>query len=141
MKRLNSDDRRALILAAAAGLFAREGVPAPTARIAAAANVSEPILYRHFSSKQELFAAVVEQAGELILHDLREATGRKTAADHLKRRGDDYRVLLTAMLSEDAEIRLILKRQFREMRSVLKDWAGVARLIGEAAIVQSGVRM
>ena len=42
-------------------LFARNGYEATTtAAIALAAGVTEPILYRHFKSKQELFVAIVK---------------------------------------------------------------------------------
>src|SRR5690349_5007607 len=64
-------ERRAAILDAARGAFARGGFHgASTAEIARAAGCSEPILYRHFASKQALFAAVLEDAAMR----LREAT-------------------------------------------------------------------
>jgi|SRR5690242_9442092 AcrR family transcriptional regulator len=62
--RLSADVRRAGILAAARHEFARKGFKgAGTAEIAARAGCSEPTLYKHFESKQALFAAVLEDAG------------------------------------------------------------------------------
>ena len=62
--RLSADDRRAGILAAARHEFARRGFKGTgTAEIATRAGCSEPMLYKHFSSKQALFAAVLEDAG------------------------------------------------------------------------------
>jgi AcrR family transcriptional regulator len=62
--RLSGDERRAAILAAARGAFARHGFHgASTAAIAGAAGCSEPMLYKHFGSKQELFAAVLAESG------------------------------------------------------------------------------
>lgn len=61
-KRLPAVERRALILEVARTLFARNGFHGTgTTEIAAAAGCSEPIIYKHFSSKQALFAAVLEE--------------------------------------------------------------------------------
>ena len=65
--RLPADERRALIVAAARSLFARNGFHATgTNEIAAAAGCSEPIIYRHFRSKQALFGAALEDAARQI---------------------------------------------------------------------------
>jgi AcrR family transcriptional regulator len=61
-RRLPADERRAVILEAARRLFARNGYHATgTGEIAAAAGCSEPIIYKHFASKQALFGAVLEE--------------------------------------------------------------------------------
>jgi AcrR family transcriptional regulator len=61
-KRLPAVERRALILEVARTLFARNGFHGTgTTEIAAAAGCSEPIIYKHFASKQALFAAVLEE--------------------------------------------------------------------------------
>ncbi|MBI2570732.1 MAG: helix-turn-helix transcriptional regulator [Candidatus Schekmanbacteria bacterium] len=61
-------DRRAAILAAALPLFAANGPDGVTTKeIAAAAAVSEALLYRHFPSKQAIFEAIQEDC-------VREAT-------------------------------------------------------------------
>ncbi|MCW2972797.1 MAG: TetR family transcriptional regulator [Thermoleophilia bacterium] len=55
--RMSGSQRRQVILAAARREFARAGYHgASTARIAQAAGCSEPMLYKHFSGKQALFA-------------------------------------------------------------------------------------
>lgn len=57
--RLAASDRRQAILRAAQPLFAARGVDGVTTReVAAAANVSEALLYRHFESKTALYEAV-----------------------------------------------------------------------------------
>ena len=62
--RLSAADRRVAILAAARHEFATRGYyGAGTAEIARGAGCSEPMLYKHFPSKQALFAAVLEDAG------------------------------------------------------------------------------
>lgn len=65
--RLPAEERRALIISAARTLFARNGFHATgTHEIAAAAGCSEPIIYRHFASKQALFGAALEDAAAQI---------------------------------------------------------------------------
>jgi AcrR family transcriptional regulator len=57
------EQRREQILKAAAHVFARKGLADTSiAEIAATAGVSHGLIYRHFASKEEVFAAVVEQS-------------------------------------------------------------------------------
>ena len=64
MPRLKAPQRREQLIEVATKLFARNGYEATTtAAIALAAGVTEPILYRHFKSKQELFVAIVRAVG------------------------------------------------------------------------------
>lgn len=58
-RKMDAEDRRASIIAAAMPLFAARGLEGvKTREIAEAAGVSEALLYRHFPSKEELFASV-----------------------------------------------------------------------------------
>ena len=58
--RLRAPQRRAVIEAAAARLFAEHGYAATRLDdIAAAAQVTKPILYRHFASKKALYLALL----------------------------------------------------------------------------------
>jgi len=55
--------RRAEILAAARRLFAERGFHGTTTRdLAAAADVNDALLYRYFANKQEILAALVDEA-------------------------------------------------------------------------------
>lgn len=61
--RLRADERRQAVLDAASCVFARSSYRgATTAEIAREAGVSEPILYRHFGSKRELYLACLSEA-------------------------------------------------------------------------------
>src|SRR5271154_1312372 len=60
LSRLDSDDRRKAIVMAAVPLFARNGFTGTTTReLAAAAGVSEALLFRHFPSKQSLYREIL----------------------------------------------------------------------------------
>jgi len=66
---LRADARRnrERVLAAARRCFAEDGYDVPLDRIAARAGVGPGTVYRHFSSKEALFAAVQdERVGELV---------------------------------------------------------------------------
>ena len=61
MSRLPASKRREQLLDKAAELFAKNGYArATTAQLAKAAGVTEPIIYRHFKSKRDLFVALIE---------------------------------------------------------------------------------
>jgi AcrR family transcriptional regulator len=85
--RMKGDERRAAIVDTAIHLFAEKGFRGATTReLAAAAGVTEPILYRHFRTKRDLYTAIIEaKAGEANVH----------AADlaQLADRGDDREFL------------------------------------------------
>ena len=59
--RVSAEDRRRQILERATELFARQGYQGTTTRqIAQRARVNEAIIFRHFSSKEDLYWAVLE---------------------------------------------------------------------------------
>jgi len=65
MSRLDAGERRHAIVQAALPLFARKGFAATTTKeIAAAANVSEALIFKHFPSKAALYAEIVNTACE-----------------------------------------------------------------------------
>jgi TetR/AcrR family transcriptional regulator len=60
--RMRAQDRRAAVLETACRVFSRGTYHGTTtADIARAAGVSEPILYRHFPSKRDLYLACIEE--------------------------------------------------------------------------------
>jgi AcrR family transcriptional regulator len=61
--RLTAEERRAALLETACNVFSRCSYHrATTAEIARGARVTEPILYRHFASKRELYLACLDEA-------------------------------------------------------------------------------
>lgn len=74
MVRMKAFARREQLLKTAARCFAKYGYRGTTtAKIAAEAGVSEPIIYRHFRNKQELFIALVEKVGDEVMNNWKQA--------------------------------------------------------------------
>ncbi len=129
MPRLKAAQRREQLIDVATKLFARTGYDATTtADIAKAAGVTEPILYRHFDSKQELFIAIVRNVSETTVkawNDLTEGVDdpaeklrRVSAAipDHIKKFGDSYHVLHGALsTSRDKKVLAVMKEHYRQI--------------------------
>lgn len=60
--RLPANERREQLLATAVDLFSRKGFNGTTTReIAAAAGVTEAIIFRHFETKDQLYTAIIDQ--------------------------------------------------------------------------------
>ncbi|MGP8122417.1 MAG: TetR/AcrR family transcriptional regulator [Xanthobacteraceae bacterium] len=63
--RLTSGARRETILAAAKACFARHGFAGTTTKsVAAAAGISEGLLFKHFATKSALYAVILDEACE-----------------------------------------------------------------------------
>ena len=62
---MSGEDRRRQLLEIAIELFSQRGFSGTTTReIAAAAGVTEAIIFRHFATKQDLYAAILDHANE-----------------------------------------------------------------------------
>ena len=58
---MKSGERREAIIAAAVRLFSEKGFRGATTReLAAALDVTEPVIYQHFETKRELYRAIIE---------------------------------------------------------------------------------
>ena len=133
MSRLSASARRAQLLQTAAELFSRRGYArATTAELAKAAGVTEPIIYRHFASKRDLFIALIEEAGEETLAMWkRHLRGASDPAERLTRLlGDNpmvsdegrdaYRVVLQAItVSDDPTIHKAIQKHFAAVHEFL----------------------
>jgi len=77
--RLRKAERKRQLLATAKHLFVTHGYTATTTeKIAQAAGVSEPVLYRHFESKKALFLEVLREVREATLNRWRAETANLT---------------------------------------------------------------
>ena len=107
MARLKAPQRREQLIEVATKIFAKWGYnAATTAAIAEAAGVTEPILYRHFASKQEMFVAITRAMSEQTLKHWNELIGHvgdaatdkiRTIArefpNHIRQTEDAYHVI------------------------------------------------
>ena len=61
--RLPAEQRKAAVLDCACGIFSTGSYRGTTtAQVARLAGVTEPVLYRHFASKRDLYLAVLEES-------------------------------------------------------------------------------
>ena len=129
MRRLKAPQRREQLIDVATKLFAKRGYDATTtAAIAEAAGVTEPILYRHFDSKQELFVAIVRSVSEQTLNHWKEIIGdvadpaeqiRRIAGEfpeHVRHLADAYHVIHGALAtSRDKKVLAVMKEHYAQI--------------------------
>jgi AcrR family transcriptional regulator len=143
-QRLTAEARRAAVLDAARRVFSRSSYRgATTADIARDAGISEPILYRHFGSKRDLYLACLDEAWV----DFHENATRALAddpvgclgviSDRYMAKGGKFRLVdlwIQALTeaSDDPVIAKALRRQIRELHDFI---AGVIRDGQERGIV------
>ncbi len=144
-QRLPAAERRQALVEAAVRVFSARGYAgATTAEIAREAGVSEPILYRHFRSKRELYLACVEAAWHAFRREVQRAIAetedpadytlaiaRAARAYHERRHGPT--VLWIQALTEgadDPQIRRFLRRHVREVHAFIRGIIDEARAAG-----------
>ncbi|MGB8212897.1 MAG: TetR/AcrR family transcriptional regulator [Anaerolineales bacterium] len=106
---MRGEDRKALILEQAKGVFARKGYrEASTGELARASGITEPILYKHFGSKRKLYLAVIKKLSDEFLERLRDMVERRAGKDLLDSLNSlllDYR---NAAMADHDNIHLLL---------------------------------
>ena len=132
MPRLRAADRRRQLLEVAADLFARHGFRGTTtAELAKSAGVSEPILYRHFISKLDLFVTLIDEVGVEVIDRWKDALERLSdPMDRLRvllgespgkhpRVPSQYRIILQAITESgnDPAIVSAVRRQTSRLHS------------------------
>jgi AcrR family transcriptional regulator len=154
--RLTADERREAIVSAAWTVFARNGYHrASTQEIAALAGCSEPMIYKHFTSKQALFAAVLERGSFCIKQRFAEILGHELDPDraaetfgkdplgtwagvltelvHEPMYADAARLRLFALaLADDPEIRVALEGQISRQLSMAELMVARSQEVGTA---------
>ena len=143
--RLSGPERRAAVVETACRIFAKGSYHgSTTAQIARELGVSEPVLYRHFASKRELYLACLETVWERVRVLWEKALEREPEpSEWLKAIGKAYlearaaaRIVLVDLwiqalteAADDPEIRRALAQQVREVHEFV---AGVIRRAQEA---------
>ena len=145
--RLPAEERKAAVLDCACGIFSTGSYRGTTtAEIARESGVTEPILYRHFSSKRELYLACLDQAWERMRSSWEAAieadpdpTNWMPSMARSFFEHKEQKVMLSnlwiqalAEASEDPEIRRHLRRHLKEVHDFA---AGVIRRCQEAGCV------
>ena len=84
-RRLKADARRGVILEAATKVFADRGyLGASVDRIAEAAGISPPVIYRHFGSKKDLYVELLQSSGMALLAATTREEGHDTVEELLR---------------------------------------------------------
>jgi AcrR family transcriptional regulator len=132
-QRLTAEARRQAVLDTACRVFAKSSYRgATTAEIAREAGISEPILYRHFGSKRDLYLACLDEAWRAFREIAEEAIaddpdsclgaiGDAYMAKRARIRMVDLWIQALTEASEDRVIATALRRQVREVHDFLAD--------------------
>jgi AcrR family transcriptional regulator len=125
--RMTAKDRREQVLGAAMAVFARDGYEGTsTEDVARAAEVSQPYLFRIFSTKKALFIELVERGFERVSLAFGEAAEGLSGEEALAAMGAAYGQLLVDRdllllqmhayaASNDPEIGATTRRCFRDL--------------------------
>jgi AcrR family transcriptional regulator len=134
--RLAASERRAAVLETACRVFSDGSYRGTTtAEIARRAGVTEPVLYRHFASKRDLYLAVLEESWRRLRLLWEAAVEAETdprlwvgAMGHAyfeakdpKVRCADLWVQALTEASDDPAIRKFLRKQMREVHDFVTD--------------------
>jgi AcrR family transcriptional regulator len=129
--RLEGDARRAQIVEIARRLFAAAGYrPTTTRQLARAAGVSDALMYRHFTSKDDVLRAVVDQglAGFAAMGEAAAAGRDRPLAERLTILGRAFLQVLDAQV--DLLVLFVAEHQLL---------AGDARLVGFIDLAAGGL--
>jgi AcrR family transcriptional regulator len=129
--RLSAPERKAAVVETACRVFSKSSYHgSTTAQIARETGVTEPVLYRHFSSKRELYLACLAAAWERLRALWEEALERETdpaaalgtlGETYLQARAADRVIMVDLWIqalteaADDPEIRRGLREQVREV--------------------------
>ena len=129
--RLSADERRTAVVETACRVFAKSSYRgSTTAQIARETGVTEPVLYRHFASKRELYLACLDAAWERLRLLWEKALAREEepamwvatlGQTYLQGRAADRIILIDLWVqalteaADDVEIRRGLREQVREV--------------------------
>jgi AcrR family transcriptional regulator len=142
--RLSAENRRQAVLDTACGVFFRKSYRgATTAEIARESGITEPILYRHFGSKRDLYLACLDEAcrqfrelsREAIANDPEGCLGAISDAYMAKRSRLRLVDLWIQALTEASEDEVIAKAVRGQVRDIHDFFADVIRRGQEAGVV------
>ncbi|GLD03533.1 hypothetical protein Mkiyose1088_53990 [Mycobacterium kiyosense] len=117
--RLPRDERRGQLLVVASDVFVDRGYHAAGMdEIADRAGVSKPVLYQHFSSKLELYLAVLNRHVENLVSGVQQALGRTT--DNRRRLHSAVQAFFDFIEHDSQGYRLIFENEIADRAGVSK---------------------
>jgi len=136
---MTAEDRKIQILRVAMGLFSRKGFGGTTTReIAQAAGVSEAMVFRHYSTKQELYTAILDHKAcsgdamnpeEIVAEALLEKNDRAVfqrialgALDHHEADPEFQRLLLHSALEGHELAQIFFEKFVQRVYALLGDY-------------------
>jgi TetR/AcrR family transcriptional regulator, transcriptional repressor of aconitase len=133
--RMTSDLRRQLILSAAKRCFARHGFAGTTTKsVAAAASISEGLLFKHFPSKSALYAEILSEECEAdpALHRLLgQEPSTETLVTLIRAMVQHFKELSDAPEQQDAQrLRLIMTSHLDDGEFARLIYEKIGNLIG-----------
>ena len=145
--RMAGDERRQQILEIAMRTFSERGFRGTTTKeIAAAAGVSEAMVFRHFANKDELYSAILDRkacnGGTLASHELLAEkiaakddfgvfyTLAKTALDNHREDRDLMRLLFFSALENHDLAKLFFERFITDIYILISDYIRVRQADG-----------
>src|ERR1051326_1470188 len=151
-RRMSGEDRKEAIVLAALPLFAEKGFAETTTKdLAKAAGVSEPLLYRHFPSKEALYLEIQNctcRAADPIIRRLTDLQPSTSSLVHLiyylaralvlgKPAGPiewsiRHRLMLHSLLEDGAFARLLYQRRFESFCIRMEECLEAAITAGDA---------
>jgi AcrR family transcriptional regulator len=144
--RMTSDLRRQLILSAAKRCFARNGFAGTTTKsVAAAAAISEGLLFKHFPSKAALYAEILSEECEAdpdLAHLLGQEPSTRTLVELVKGMVGHFMQISDGPDEQEAQrLRFMTSSHLDDGEFARLLYAKVANLIGPvfAASIQSAV--
>jgi AcrR family transcriptional regulator len=127
--RLPAPARREQILDVSVQVFAQRGFHSTSMNdVADAAGVTKPVLYQHFDSKQDLYMALLEEAGARLRNAVRTAVGGATTGKEQTEFGFKAYFRWVAQ-DHDAFLLLFGSRASRDDESIV----AIRRITAEAA--------
>ena len=132
---MTSDLRRQLILSAAKRCFARHGFAGTTTKsVAAAASISEGLLFKHFPTKSALYAEILSEecAADPALHRLLELEpSTETLVVLIREMADHFQGIAEAPDQQEAQrLRLMLTSLLDDGEFAQLIYAKIAKLMG-----------
>ena len=146
--RLPAAERRQALVDTALWMFAEGSYRGTTtADIAHEAGVSEPILYRHFASKRELYLACIDEAWRRLRMQWEETMASEPPENWIRVMAKSYICLREAKpgaladlwmqavveAGDDPEVRKFLRRHMRQVHDYMAD---VVRKVQAAGLVK-----